>query len=429
MTLLHVYCDHRDELEEIATRVLKSYSNRSGKARFYAKVDYAYWLARTDRSEKARDKSCQIFEECTEEAQSFTKDDDLVAYCCYFHTKILVGILKEKTSLRKQDFFTEILKKTFLNFLTLSKACTNKYRGDLFLLIAEVRTSIVWKRTDTALERELVQLVEACKDDLGCNEYSLETCIGEAEKCQHRYRCDRKFRMRIGKLSLEIAYETEDLRDKTQWFTKALDLSRECSESPDWYFMCSSNISQALLNLWAIDLYNREKPAVEKQYRARTGTRPRYPFEVLRFLVDEYYNYATIRNCSRIGYLTEAKKHLELIVERGTKGWVTHGVKLARVNHLLAERPATIISTFEKSLQELKMDSEANPTRDYMIAHEKFGRYYEVTKDFSHALFYYDEAIQLAERIHQQAHIAKHGKNTIRTYNNDYFCQYYRRRY
>ena len=123
-------------------------------------------------------------------------------------------------------------------------------------------------------------------------------------------------------------------------------------------------------------------------------------------------------------YLQHVKVHLQRIVKEN--GWLTHGVKYARVRHLLGDPRGEVISTYQRALEAVKAEGCCY---DQITALESFGRYYDISKEYSNALTYYVRAVNLSREKECRAWNAENGIRLISKYNPQCWAAYNRGKY
>ncbi|KAF6017545.1 hypothetical protein EB796_024150 [Bugula neritina] len=219
---------------------------------------------------------------------------------------------------------------------------------------------------------------------------------------REKYDYDKKLVMRIGKLCLEAAYQTENIGDKCHWFQKARELSESClTPTGNWYFMCSSTISRALLSITAIQIYQRYKKGINQYFCDRNSYLPNGSYNhwnlVQIFIMEEFYDYKILEEFRPD--LEVVYSHLDQIIKKGN-GWKSHGQKLARIKCMLSFQVNDVIATFETALYFAKTPN------DRLLGRQCFGRFHEILWEqgfgrigfhLHKAIAYYKEAVEIFE--------------------------------
>ena len=275
---------HTDrQLEDIAHRVLQLQVEQ-GKQHFLSVVDYAYSLAETNRSDATRAECCEVFTKAFRQVQNLDDVIYLRSYCDYFHAKILIR--------RAQDTFSSdkplggtALKRVIENaidcLIRVADHEVDEFMGDLWLWLAELQKASIWKRLpDENGKEQLNSLLGKFEREVGKDEMikiDVAHCLHKAEILAGMFDYESKFLLRIGKLYLQLAHESNNQQEKEKCFKKTCELSKLHATADVPIFMAVTNYVPAIMGLWGMQCVSQQPKVASKifaDYRLLTGKDP-----------------------------------------------------------------------------------------------------------------------------------------------------------
>lgn len=260
-------------IENAAIKLLELRSNPSAIAT--AKMEYAYWLAESCRTEGDRNKSCQLMTECLErDIPLITNSEVLKARCRILLMKTTIRWIRcaisDSTNIKSQQWIEEKIKTAMdqLIYLSLNDFITADtsseiggkfYQREMLVWLMELQWSNIRRHCGGILQNELQRF----ENDTGQSS-NVKECMKQAIGYLEEYHDDHRFKSRLGRIILEIAYQENDGKERKERFAEALMLSEHGNRDGFETFMSASTCAAAHINIWAIDYYTANKPHIDQ---------------------------------------------------------------------------------------------------------------------------------------------------------------------
>lgn len=223
-----------------------------------AKIDFAYWLAETLRSEKDRDRSYRMFESCEEQARSYFELQNHYSYM------YMITLLRQVRSLQRfgkpEEWFTRRLNAAVDQLVVLSRSNKEEYRIDTWTWLAELQCIRMKPEYIRAALKRFCAATHLERIDL-------RVCIDKVLQQVRNSSHGKKLPCRLGKICLDGAYRClANMEERRYWLKMALKLSEEWIEDNYWVFMCASTSAQSLILIWAMEFYSFNQDLVRTEY-------------------------------------------------------------------------------------------------------------------------------------------------------------------
>lgn len=244
-----VHTDKR--LETLAHRILEM-QVMQGKHHYISVVDYAFAYAETLITDEARRRSSAILREALAEIQAMPDAKYLSAYCVYFHAKILIRRAQAQEN-RSRVQLQELVSDALECLITLAKQDIPEFNCDLWIWLAELQNVRVKQKVGPDF---MAQCIAKYQREVGVDEdvnVDVAFCINQGEQVVGARGNEPRFIRRIGKLYLQLAYDTNNKEEKTRFYTKAAQVSDQLVINvPRPIFIAVTTTTKARIGIWAI---------------------------------------------------------------------------------------------------------------------------------------------------------------------------------
>lgn len=251
-----------------AFKMLELFVDTSIVPRICFMLDYGYYIAETNRDQKDREKCTEIFKRCADMIPISNEPAYLKAFCNYLTVKIEVRRLSNMRNRETgSDWCADSLHKAFDNLADLAIANHSpEFNADMWLWLAEIQ--FVRSIPTHHLTRECDEFKARTKFEDISTERCLKTVAEIADK--HGSEIDCKISVRLGRDCLQLSYNGVDKSDfscQIYWVKEALNRSQYFIDKYYVTIMSTSTCAKALLQLWAIHMYEVDPGIVQGTYR------------------------------------------------------------------------------------------------------------------------------------------------------------------
>lgn len=250
-----------------------------------AKMEYAFWLAETCRTDEDRTKGCQLMEECLQKDIPCLKDSkNLEATCRILYMKVIIRWLKNIKIIQHQptktkDWVEEKMKAAVDQLIYLSpKGAVQEttpssvevlHHQELLIWLMELQKSRIQKYWNGPLQMELERFREQTMQPT-----NISDCMDLALKLANINSIDHRYKARLGFIHLELAYQEErNIEVRKEHLSDALRYCEEGNQMDCWTLMSASTSAAAYLHLWALGFYERNTDFVNKMVKKRYNIR------------------------------------------------------------------------------------------------------------------------------------------------------------